>query len=333
LFNRKYLHLIICFFIWEGTLIAQKWSLDQFISDTLIIQLADSGKSTPVQLDYVLDHRNQTDNFLGIRQIKQYMFIPVDQYILADCPLAECMEDSITLPSGHNLVIDYLDIWHKGSWRLNGYTYETNSAGKKIRDWQWSVKIKKKWREPAKKTISRLTKSWISDQNKALNNNTEIQLSPRPYGRQLLVRADIVISPDGYTIIGRFAAPYPIDQKKNYTVSIPGMYYRKARYHESIAISGRDYQYFTRFSESWLFRINNTFFLGVNNFDGKHFDYIPPKNILLINVGLAASVEYRPPYLKGFFWGAGVYGDYNLLPEIVARDAWGLLISTGVMLP
>lgn len=335
MFSPNYKRLLtIAFFVLQSTLTAQGWSLGELISDTLTVQLVDSGSVAPAQASHVLDHRVKGGNYLGIRQIKKYIYIPVDQYILADYPLADCLEDSITLASGHNLVIDYLDIWHKGGWRLNGYTYETDSAGQKIRDWQWGVSIKKVKKEPVEESIARLTKSWITDQKQALDRNTDAQLSPRRYRRQMVFWADMVMLSDGsYIIDGRLSLPYPNDQKKIYKASIPGMYYRKGRYHESIAIGGGDSQRYTRLSDSWVLRQNSSFRVGLNSFDGEHFNYVPWWNLFMFNIGLTASIEYRPPYLKGFFWGAGLHATYNILPEVVTQGAGGLLISAGVMLP
>ncbi len=143
----------------------------------------------------------------------------------------------------------------------------------------------------------------------------------------------VILSDGSYIIDGRFSLPYPIDQQQTYNASIPGMYYRRGKYHESIAIGGKDYQHYTRLSDRWVLRQNGIFRFGFNSFDADYFGYVHWKNLFLINVGLTASIEYRPPYLKGFFWGAGLHATYNILPDVVAQSAAGLLITAGVMLP
>ncbi|MCH7529253.1 MAG: hypothetical protein IH972_06845, partial [Candidatus Marinimicrobia bacterium] len=229
--------LAIALLVLQCVLTAQWWTLEDLISDTLQVQLIDSGAVAPEQAIYVLDNRAKGGKYLGVRQIDKLMFIPVDQYLFADYPVADYLESNIALKPGQALVIDYLDLWHKGGpplkkgWILNGYTYEADSSGQKIRDWQWEIRIKKIRKEPLEKSLERLVNAWMADQKAALSRDSYDRLSPRRYRRQIVTWVDIIILSDGSTVLdGRLSLPYPIDQRKSYTASIPGIYYRKGKY-------------------------------------------------------------------------------------------------------
>lgn len=72
---------------------------------------------------------------------------------------------------------------------------------------------------------------------------------------------------------------------------------------------------------------------GFNNFNSDKFSHLDFWNIFLINIGLSASIEYRPVYHRGFFWGIGLYGSINVLPDVISRFEPGLLFTLGIILP
>jgi hypothetical protein len=219
-------------------------------------------------------------------------------------------------------------------WRLNGYTRELDSTGTTVRDWQWAVCIKKIRKEELEQTLGRLVNKWMDRQNVSLTAPVTRQISPHKYRRQIVAWADFIVLHDGgYIIDGRLSLPYPVDQVNSYLASHPSLYYRRGKYHESVSIGGKDYQRFTRLSANWVRRQNATFRLGGNSFDADHFDHLDWWNILLINVSLTATLEYRPPYLQGFYAGAGLHLSYNFLPTSVAQATGGVVMSVGVMLP
>ena len=327
--------LLLC-----SSLNAQWWTLAPLIADTLEVPLADSLSAPPARASQVLDHRSQDGSYLGIRQIKKLNYIPVDQYLLSEYPLADYLDERIDLADGHSIAIEHLDIWYKSGppfkkgWRLNGYTRELDPTGETIRDWQWAIRVKKIRKEELEQTLGRLVNNWMDQQNEVLGTAIKGQISPHKYRRQLVAWADVITLYDGsYIIDVRLCLPYPNDQDRSYLTSHSSMYYRRGKYHESVSIGGKDYQRFTRLSNTWVLRQNGNFRMGGNSFDAERFGHLDWWNILLVNASLTATLEYRPPYLMGLYTGAGLHLSYNFLPTAVTQATGGLVMSVGVMLP
>jgi len=320
------------------------WS--QFIADTLVIKLPeDSSYTTADPLLPILDKRETPGPVLGIRQIKKWRYIPVDQYLVLAEPLSAPLGrylpvDNVQL--GDTLVIDNISLWYDGSpmflqgWTLNGRTRLVNGGGAIVRDWQWEHRVKKKRKQKPEDAIGRLMGEWMSAQAKALNEDRPARRSsPYRYRRQLLFQVNTIKLLDGYILDGRLSLDFPADQLDRYIRGAPGMsiYYRKSSRHESIAVGFKEQQWLVRLRPSWLGRLNLSFRIGGNSFNPDKFDYVHWRNIFLINIGLTTAVEYRPKYHKGLFAGAGLHQSVNVLPEVVPRYAIGLVLTAGVILP
>lgn len=241
-------------------------------------------------------------------------------------------------------MIDNISLWYDGSplflkgWTLNGCTRLTDGKGTTIREWQWEHRVKKKRKQKAEKAIGRLVGEWMAAQGKALNEDTSVrETSPYRYRRQLLFRVDTIILPDGYILDGHLSLDFPADQMETYIRGAPGMeiYYRKSSRHESIAVGCKQQQWLMRLRPSWLGRLNFSFRVGGNSYNPDKFDYVKWWNILLVNFGLTAAVEYRSSYHRGLFAGIGLYQSVNVLPlpDVVPPYAIGFLLTVGVVLP
>ena len=324
----------------------QDFTFSKFVADTLVINLPEDSSLIAADMPLrVVDYRETPGPFLGIRQIKKWKYIPVDQYLVLpeslSAALGRRLPADFTRPSD-TLVIDKVSIWYDGSpmflkgWTLNGRTRLVNSEGSTLRDWQWEHRVKKKRKQKPEDAISRLVGEWMSAQGKALKNDLATGItSPYRYRRQLMFRVDTIILPDGYILNGRLSLDFPADQMERYIRGAPGMgiYYRKSSKHESVAVGVKEQQWFVRLRPSWLGRLGLSFRIGGNSFNPDKFDYVDWWNILLVNVGITTAVEYRPRYHKGLFAGAGLYQSVNVLPEVVPRYAIGLLLTAGVILP
>ncbi len=324
----------------------QDFTFSKFVADTLVINLPEDSSLIAADMPLrVVDYRETPGPFLGIRQIKKWKYIPVDQYLVLpeslSAALGRRLPADFTRPSD-TLVIDNISLWYDDSplflngWTLNGRTRLVDGEGATLSDWQWEHRVKKKRKQKAEDAIGRLVGDWMEAQGKALHAELPpATTSPYRYRRQLMFRVDTIILLDGYILDGRLSLDFPADQLDRYIRGAPGMsiYYRKSSQHESIAVSCQEQQWLIRLSPSWLGRLNFTYRVGANSFNPDEFDYVDWWNIFLINVGLTAAVEYRPRYHKGLFAGAGLHQAINVLPEVVPRYATGLLLTAGVVLP
>jgi hypothetical protein len=327
----------------------KKWefSWEDLIADTLELQLPVDSTFIPPEITLrIRDNRPAPGSVVGIKQTTKYRYIPVDQFLSLTKPLVEVMapylpEDS-TL-TGDTLLVDNIFIWYDGKpwfhrgWMLNGYSRLIDDQGGTVLDWQWEQRIKKdKRKEKLEVTLGRLMDKWMSAQGDALTAAPpSVGRSPHPYRRQFLFQVDTIVLPDGYILDWRVTLDFPADQAARYIRGKPGLgiYYRKSSKHESVGMGGKQQQWYFRPRPAWLGRVNLTWRMGANNFNTDKFDYMDYWNILMVNVGLAASLEYRPPYHKGLYAGVGIHQNINVLPDVIPTFETGFIITAGVVLP
>jgi len=145
--------------------------------------------------------------------------------------------------------------------------------------------------------------------------------------------SEFIFFGDGFAINAHFRLDFPADQESKWMRGSPGLFYRRSDIHESIAIGGKDQQWFQRLSPQWITQVSGTYRFGFNNFEGGHFDHLDYYNLFYLNLSAQASVEYRPVYHKGVYGGIGVYAGYNILPDVIPQAEIGLLLRVGVLLP
>jgi len=337
--------VLVCTVLATGAY-SQGFTFSQFIADTLVINLPEDSSLIAADMPLrIVDYRETPGSFLGIRQIKKWRYIPVDQYLVLPESLSTALGRYLpadTARSDIALAIDNIFIWYDGSpmfgdgWKLNGRTRLVGGKESTIRDWQWEQRIKKKRKQEIEDVIGELVGNWMLAQGKVLNEETSVRNAPPyRYRRQLLFQVDTIILPDGYILDGRLSFDFPADQMGSYIRGAPGMqlYYRKSSRHESVAVGGSKQQWLKRLRPSWLARLDLSFRIGFNSFNPDKYDYIHWRNIFLVNAGLTAAVEYRPPYYRGLFAGVGLHQSVNVLPEVVPRYATGLVLTAGVILP
>ncbi|UCD39074.1 MAG: hypothetical protein JSW54_06230 [Fidelibacterota bacterium] len=372
LFNSLLAGTLLLSSAWSQEKDKKNWdfSWTQFISDTLVIEPPVDSTFVPPEITMVVrDNRPDPGPVIGIKQIKKWRYIPVDQYLTLEEPLADLLGRHLpadTTLADASVVIDNLSIWYDGKpwflqgWTLNAYTRLVNADGTTLRDWQWEHRIKKKRKRKAEVSIGMLVDEWTKAHGQVLQKDRPvIRVSPYRYRRQLMVWVDTILMPDGYIFDTRVAIDFPADQASHYIRGAPGMgiYYRRSSRHESVAIGGKHHQWYWRPRPAWLGRFNLAYRLGANNFNTDKFDYIDWRNIFLVNLGLTAALEYRPPYYKGLYAGIGIHQSISLMPgliqiarfvndtvlgstaaiaplqEIISPYETGLAITVGVLLP
>ena len=217
---------------------------------------------------------------------------------------------------------------------LNAYTSYSDSSGKPISDWIWELRVKREKKEEENHYLGRVVKELVSAQSQALlEQDFNTDFYPYIYRRQLMTWSEFIVLKDGYAFNAHFTLDFPPDQKSRWRRGSPGLFYRKSDIHESIAIGGKDQQWYWRLSPSWIAKTSTTFRFGFNNFEGGHFNHLKYWNLIYLNLSGQATIEYRPIYHKGIFGGLGIYTGYNILPDVIPQTEIGFLVSLGVVLP
>ncbi|MDO9548203.1 MAG: hypothetical protein Q7J65_04480 [Candidatus Marinimicrobia bacterium] len=323
---------------------APKFDINEFISDTLLVPLPlDSAQISGTSKLKIIDDRAIPGRVLGIQHSKKWKYIPIDQYIVIQNDLAPTMthyfmQDSVNY-SG-TLYIKNLVHWYDGKpffnkgRKLNAYTVLEDSSGTVVSDWVWEFTLKPKKKQKSDAVIGTLMDQWLTEQVQSIQKeNFHRSIYPYLYRRQLMNWWDVILLQDGYIVNAHLTLDFPADQQQSWVRGSPGIFYRNARHHQSIAIGGKDQHWYARMNKNLIRRLNLAYRFGFNNFDNGKYDHLDPWNILLINVSVNASVEYRPVYLKGLFVGIGLHGSINILPEVINRVEPGLLFTTGFILP
>ena len=325
---------LIITFITSGIILAQSSILHFQLSDTTTIILADSIMS--VRLN------DNSDKTVYISQEKKWFLIPIDHYYMTDISIQSAIEQSAgdSIPDGYRLIIDNLTYWNDDNLLfskgpvLNAYTRLTDENNRTVADWQWEYRPKKRRKDKTEGVIKDALIKWMNDQKSDLPNYKKDSLiSPFRYRRNLTVWTDLVLLSDGIIIESRIGLNFPADEKSRYTQSTLGIFYRKSSTYESVAIGGKNQYWYYRYNSNWCVRLNINNRIGFNRFNPEKYKMVYWGNIVLINTGLTASIEYRPRYLKGIFAGVGLHENINLFPTNISRFETGILLTAGFNLP
>ena len=321
-----------------------KFDINEFISDTLTVSLPVDSFKVDCQLKLkIIDDRSIPGLILGIQTSEKWKYIPVDQYVVIQNELGSTLEcyflrDSVDMNG--SLYIKNLYHWYDGKpafnkgRKLNAYTVLEDSSGAVVSDWMWEFTLKPKKKQKSDAVVGILMDRWLTEQVESIRSeNFHRSIYPYLYRRQLMNWWDFIILQDGYILNGHLTLDFPADQEHSWMRGSPGIFYRKGQYHQSIAIGGKDQQWYTRLNQNLVRRINVSYRFGFNNFDPDKYEHLDVWNILLVNLSVNASMEYRPVYLKGLFLGLGLHASINVLPEVIDRVEPGLLVTAGFILP
>ncbi|MBT3253377.1 MAG: hypothetical protein HN995_13850 [Candidatus Marinimicrobia bacterium] len=318
--------------------------LEDFISDTLQIVIPQDSSINPENSPIkVMDSRDLDETIIGIRQTKKLKYIPVDQYLDLDQPLADIFQSQFvkdSLDLSGTLHLSKLILWTDNSsvlqkgLCLSAYTTFHDSLDQPVSDWIWELRVKREKKEADTLYLGRVVQKFAREQARVLSETDfNPDFYPHLFRRQLLTWSEFIYFEDGFAINAHFRLDFPADQESKWRRGSPGLFYRRSDIHESIAIGGKDQQWFQRLSPRWITQVSGTYRFGFNNFERGHFDHLEYYNVFYVNVSAQAALEYRPVYHKGVFGGFGVYAGYNILPDVVPQTEMGLLLRVGLLLP
>ena len=332
--------------------------IPNLILDTLVVPLAADSLDISDFPEVLDTRKKGGNYLATRQKLKIGNYIPVDEKVVLTDSLSLVLAkslaaDSVTLEG--RLVIDHLSLWYDSSiprrngWVLNGYTREETAKGETIRGWQWEVREEKEKNKKGNKQkgeakekkdgfklfsnkekpsdeelhqekFNKLISRWMTLQSQGLKEMSEdaIMVSTDPYRRQFLIWADMIIYPDGFGVEARLSLDYPMDQYDNYERGIAAFYFRQGPFYQTVAIEKMTKLWYRRFNEKMLFRTTVTGRFGFNGYDQTQFEYLDVINIFNFGATVSPVLEYRPPYHKGFFFGAGFQAGINLIPALVS---------------
>ena len=330
--------------------------IPNLILDTLVVPLAVDSLEFPELPHIVDRRKEAGNYLTTRQKLKFGNYIPVDERVVLSDSLSVVLArflaaDSVTVEG--RLVVDHLSLWYdrsiprRAGWVLNGYTREEMNVGETVRDWQWEVREENKKRKKGKEQkddtkekkdgfrlffkkdkpsdeeihrekFEKLISRWMTLQGQGLIEKPTAakSISPHPYRRQLLTWADVIIYPDGFGIEARLSLDYPMDQYDDYERGIPAFYFRQGPFYQTVAIERMTKLWYHRFNEKTLFRTTVTGRFGFNGYDHTQFEYLNLVNIFNLGATVSSVLEYRPPYHKGIFFGAGFQAGINFISAL-----------------
>jgi len=334
--------------------------IPNLILDTLIVPLAADSLDISDFPEVLDTRKEGGNYLVTRQKLKIGKYIPVDERVVLTDSLSLVLGKSLAADSVRvegRLVIDHLSLWYDSSiprrdgWVLNGYTREETTGGETVRDWQWEVREEKEKSKKGKKQkgeakekkdgfklfskkekpsdeeihqekFNKLISRWMTLQAQGLKEMSEdaITVSTHPYRRQFLIWADMIIYPDGFGVEARLSLDYPMDQYDNYERGIAAFYFRQGPFYQTVAIEKMTKLWYRRFNEKTLFRTTVTGRFGFNGYDQTQFEYLDVINIFNLGATVSPVLEYRPPYHKGFFFGAGFQAGINFIPALVSLN-------------
>ena len=111
--------------------------------------------------------------------------------------------------------------------------------------------------------------------------------------------------------------PYrPCWNTGHYERGIPAFYFRQGPFYQTVAIERMTKLWYHRFNEKTLFRTTVTGRFGFNGYDHTQFEYLNLVNIFNLGATVSSVLEYRPPYHKGIFFGAGFQAGINFISAL-----------------
>ncbi|MCF7886246.1 MAG: hypothetical protein K9M80_07115 [Candidatus Marinimicrobia bacterium] len=328
---------------------AQPGFLTGLSYDTLTVELPfDSLISNSAKTPQIIDRRELKPRQLGITQINKYMFIPVDQYITLNNSIAQNLayqfqQDSIYFAD--TLVIDNLTLWYdskpclSAAHVLNGYSYITKN-GHPVKQYRWEIRRKKQWGETKSENFARLFQQWLKAQADSIatfkTHQNVSPMEPLKYRRVFKSWSDFVVLQDGFIVNMNLTLDFPKDHGQSAIFGSGGLYYRQTSYLQSIGFYAFDQHWLYRINRAMVGRLNSNLRFGMNKLNRNKFDQPDWEDLLMLNMGLSAAVQYQPLNYRGLFFGGGLYLNINGLPTLPGKMKIiepGLLFILGVRLP
>ena len=328
---------------------AQKLVLDTLLvkcnPDSLAINL-----SLP-RIDTVYDERGVDDPaLLDWDEKKQYIFIPVDQKILAHRPVAEVIQNAlkagdensgecIRLGLAHLDFSDQKQFLFRNVFRLHAslFVYEKDKAVGELvyrcqsPRWFRGLKIRRRYQSLIGELVRRIGSDLNGKNSIAIQNlaNCRMISKQNPW-MQLQAGSEMTLLTDGDFIIdGYLTFVYP-EIRKRWIQSVGTMRYRHMDRFESIEWGLTSDWMMQRYHPDWALRFKSQLMIGINRWKDmktyKHKLY----DVFLLDLSLGQSLHYVGKNRRSITLGLGLIENVYYIHSTGIRIDAGLMIQAGV---
>lgn len=311
----------------------------KLVLDSLVLDLKSNfseSASIPVKIDTIFDARQVSNpRLIGIDEVKQYIFIPVDLQILAKKPLAAVIQAS--LPGAAPAASQHLAL------RLNHFEVATTKplpfmnrhqihvsmtlfqrvapdslqpAGELVFESGWSRFIKKSSLKTGYENAFPIYLQDLTHTLQTCADHFENKQNPLPYNfrpfrsnapwLQLNTGTQLIWLPQGFLVDGHLFFTYP-EVTRSFFKSITTLRYRKDKVFDTIEFSLFSKFLNYRINPKFLFQFKSQFFLGINRWKDMQAKKHKLYDAVLGDLSFSQSLLFQPLHARTLYFGLGLH--------------------------
>lgn len=328
----------------------------KLVLDTLLVKFQPDSISnfhSPIRIDTVFDLRNvENPALLEYAETTQYMFIPVDQKILADRPLAEVIQNGL-LPNDQNseialnLGLNHLDFSKQSHYffrhvavlnaqllvHAKGDTLGELIYTCKIPRWFRGLKTKQRYRFLMNELVHRIGSDLSRPEPGAVQSlpNYRNYSAKNPWMQLQTGAETALLTNGGFLIDGYMSFVFP-EVKKTWLQPAGTIRYRQMDGFESIEWGMTSNWILYRYRPNWVMRFKSQLMFGLNRWKDmktyKHELY----DAFLLDFSLGQSIYYFQKNSRSVTMGIGLLENIYYIDSKGLRFEVGPVIQLGVQL-
>jgi len=332
----RYLCTCAVFISLTGNLLGQR-----LIYDSLVVGFGSPGRPVHgIHIDTVTDVRKIDPAVIGVNEIKRYLVIPVDRYVLLENPLSyEIMrmfvsDDKLADGNVLRLKIDEFDVFPRkqmfrtkyvthinislfsksedGSFHHEGHLlYETTAltGGFMAKPKQGYQAVLDRWKEQFAGDMIQVSSCIQAGSVCGLSNLVDESCSFR---NNLIVSTEASLWYDSWLVDGEIIFSRPESQKRFYRKAYC-IRYRREHEFQSLEYSISNDQFNFRISDHFLLVVKSKLFFGFNLWTGEEYRERGFEDIFLLDYSLGPGILFNPYYKRGITFGTGLAGSITFI--------------------
>lgn len=325
-------------------------SAQTLVEDTLVVPLRFSRIPIAFAVDSIRDERECEDpTLLDYGEIIRFLFVPIDQKICADRPVAQAIADAFQCIASDSiksvrLGLRHLDFfqethflfYHRDHLYASMRVYPPDRRvplGELVYNCQrsrWLKGISLRNRYPS------LFQDFVDQLGKDLNSPYEKMLQKAMHFRQnpwmrVFGYGEWTLMPNGYLLDGSVDFLFP-EIHSTFLQSFSVLRYRSEKRFDAIEWAIFSDAFFRRIDRHWLFRISTQGFWGINRWKDVKRKSHTLYDIFIVDCSLAFGFHFQPRVWKGPVVGFGIRGnasyvyslDFRIQPGFYFQIGWQL---------
>lgn len=317
------------------------------VLDTLVVPLRFSPIQIALAIDSLRDERECDDALLlDYGEITRFLFIPIDQKICADLPIAQTIVNAfewISSDSGKSvrLGLKHLD-FYKEKHFLFFHQYHlyasvrvySSEAWVPLAEWvydcqrsRWvkGISLREWYQSLFQDFVHQLGKDLSSPHIEMFQKNMHFRENP---WMRLFVYGEWTRIPNGFLLDGSIDFLFP-EMHSSFLQNSGVLRYRNEKRFESIEWAIFSDSFFHRIHSLWLFRMASQGFWGINRWKDVKRKSHTLYDIFILDCSLALGIHFQSKTWRGPVFGLGIRGDASYVYSLDFRILPGYYIQFG----